>query len=472
MKKVLYDILRPHNQEHLLSFWDELTNVQKKNLSKQIKNIDFDEIDELIEKKVKRKPKQKIPDDLTPPDYFESKPKKKKQKKYYKIAKEKGAALVRQLRLAVFTVAGGQGSRLGYDGPKGTFPITPVEKKSLFQYFAEVIRANESRYGAVIPWYILTSTINNEQTQEFFSENNYFGLKKNNVIFIVQGTMPAIDYNGKILMEDKDSIALAPNGHGGSLLALKTSGALDDMRRRGIKHISYFQVDNPLVSIINPLFIGLHNMARSEMSSIMIRKTGPYEKIGNFCNSAGKLQIIEYSDLPEELAEKRNKDGSLSFIAGSPAIHLIKRSFVERLTEGGTISLPWHRADKKVSYIDDSGKKVIPEKPNSVKLETFIFDALPLAERTIILEAKREDEFAPTKNKTGVDSVDTCRKMLVERDVRWIEKAADIKIPRKENGKINCTVELNRLSYLDERDIKINKKKIIPPAAGEKVYYK
>jgi UDP-N-acetylglucosamine/UDP-N-acetylgalactosamine diphosphorylase len=471
MKNFLLQILKPHNQEHLLEFWEELSEQQKENLCEQIKGINFDEIDSLIKEYVLNTPVQKIPDDLTPPDYFSLFAENKTEKEYYEKALSKGKVLLKQSTVAAFTVAGGQGSRLGFDGPKGTFPITPVKKKSLFQYFAEVIKSNSKRYNSVIPWYIMTSMLNNDQIQDFFESNNYFGLKKNNVIFFVQGIMPAIDYNGRIVMDGKDSIALAPNGHGGSLLALKTSGALDDMKRRKIKHISYFQVDNPLVSIINPLFIGLHSLERSEMSAIMLKKSNPFEKLGNFCRSQGKLMIIEYSDLPDELALKKNSSGELAFIAGSPAIHIIKRKFVERLTVDGTLSLPWHRADKVVSSIDKSGNKVTPEKANAVKLESFVFDALPLAEKTILLEAEREYEFAPTKNKTGVDSVESCMSMLAERDAKWLEKGAKITLPRMENGKLDCVVELSRLSYLDMEDIKSTEKKIMIPKKGEKVYY-
>ena len=471
MKDSLLQILKPYNQEHLVKFWDELNESRRNKLAEQIKNINFDEIDRLTKKYVLEVPALKIPDDLSPPDYFSLKPNDLEQKKYYRKAVYKGLALLKQSKIAAFTVAGGQGSRLGFDGPKGTFPITPVKGKTLFQYFAELIRANAAKYDSVIPWYIMTSTLNDKQTREFFEKNNYFGLNKKNVIFFVQGTMPAIDYNGRIVLEGKDAIALAPNGHGGSLLALKTSGALDDMKRRNIKHISYFQVDNPLVSVINPLLIGLHSLNHSEMSAIMLKKTGPFEKLGNFCKSNGKLIIIEYSDLPDEFAEKKDNDGKLAFIAGSPAIHILKRKFVERLTTDGTLSLPWHRADKKVSYMDGTGDKITPEKPNAVKLETFIFDALPLADKTVILEAKRENEFAPTKNKTGVDSVESCRKMLAERDGKWLESAAKITLPRKENGGLDCVVELSRLSYLDKKNIKQTVKKFIVPGKKEEVYY-
>ena len=324
-----------------------------------------------------------------------------------------------------------------------------------------------------IPWYIMTSEMNDKATRTFFEQHSYFGLDRKNIMFFKQGTMPAISYEGKVLLDKKFSIALAPNGHGGSLLALRNSGALKDMKTRGVKYISYFQVDNPLVSVVNPLLIGLHVLESSDMSSIMLSKTGPFEKLGNFCVSNGKLMIIEYSDMPKELSEEVDESGKLCFIAGSPAIHVISCDFIESLTTDGNISLPWHRADKKVVYIDKNGRKLDPNEVNAVKLETFIFDALTLANKTIILEAVREEEFAPTKNKTGVDSVESCRCMLIERDAKRLERIVGIKLPRKANGELNCTVELSPLRYLDEEDVEanVNELSLNTPKAGEKVYY-
>lgn len=188
------------------------------------------------------------------------------------------------------------------------------------------------------------------------------------------------------------------------------------------------------------------------MSAIMLAKTGPFEKLGNFCVTKGRLEIIEYSDLPAELAESRNPDGSLRFIAGSPAIHMISRSFIEQLTAGGSLKLPWHRADKKVPYVDETGNPVKPETPNAVKLESFIFDAMPLAKRTMVLEGDRRSVFAPTKNRTGVDSAESCREMLIERDAKYLE-AAGVKIPRTADGMVDAKIELSPLVAFDAEDV-------------------
>ena len=222
------------------------------------------------------------------------------------------------------------------------------------------------------------------------------------------------------------------------------------MKKLGVEYISYFQVDNPLVPVANPLMIGLHALEKSEMSSIMLSKTNAFEKLGNFCVTGGKLQIIEYSDMPKELAE-RTTNGKLDFIAGSPAIHVISREFIERLTANGKLDLPWHRADKKVAYVTADGTPVKPEAPNAVKLESFIFDALPLASSTIILEADRKECFAPTKNATGVDSAESCRAMLCARDARRMDLAG-VKVPRKDDGTPDCIVELSPRKVFDDED--------------------
>ena len=207
-----------------------------------------------------------------------------------------------------------------------------------------------------------------------------------------------------------------------------------------------------MVTIANELFIGLHALEDSEMSAIMLAKTNAFEKLGNFCISNNELSIIEYSDMPDELATATDENGVLKFIAGSPAIHVISRDFVERLTADGTLNLPWHRADKKVPCLDENGVLTTPEKENAVKLEAFIFDALPLASKTMILEADRNNEFAPTKNKTGIDSVESCRQMLMERDAKWLENAG-ISVPRNDDGSLACKLELSPLKFIDQADV-------------------
>ena len=207
------------------------------------------------------------------------------------------------------------------------------------------------------------------------------------------------------------------------------------------------------------------------MSAIMLAKTGPHEKLGNFCVSGGRLNIIEYSDLPEELAQKRNPDGSLAFLAGSPAIHMISRRFVADLTANGSLKLPWHRADKKIPAVDAAGVQVKPDAPNGVKLESFIFDALPLAKRTMILEGERKEVFAPTKNATGVDSAESCRQMLIDRDARRLE-AAGVVVPRRADGSVDAKIEISPAAVLDDEDARayVEKHRLTRIEPGAELY--
>ncbi|MBQ7695521.1 MAG: UDPGP type 1 family protein, partial [Lentisphaeria bacterium] len=394
-------------QEHLLEYDSPL-------LEKQLEAIDWEALPGLAAKYVLEKPRVAIPDDVKPAPYFPLHPRTEAEKRLQQDARKRGEELLRQGKVACLTVAGGQGTRLGFDGPKGTYPIGPLSGRTLFEYFAGSIARAGEKFGKPLRWYVMTSALNREATEKFFREHDFLGLAPEQVFFFTQGTMPAFGYDGKLLMSSPESLALSPDGHGGTLLALRKSGALEQMKKDGAEYISYFQVDNPLVPVVNPLFIGMHDLEGSEMSAIMLAKTNAFEKLGNFCVCGGHLEIIEYSDLPAELAESRNPDGSLRFISGSPAIHVISRAFVEKLTASGRLDLPWHRADKKIPCIGDPK----PESPNGVKLESFIFDALALARKTLVLEGDRAEMFAPTKHATGVDSAESCREMLIARDLR------------------------------------------------------
>lgn len=465
-------ILRDHGQTRLADRMEKMTDENRARLEKQLADIDFDELDSLIRKYVLKKPETAIPADLSPAPFFRLTPENEEQKEYYRKAEAKGRKLLGSGKVAMLVVAGGQGTRLGFDGPKGTYPICPVTGKTLFQYFAEEIGRVSKKYGHVIPWYVMTSELNDRPTRKFFADHEYFGLDAGSVRFFTQGTMPAIGYDGQLLLGAPDSLALSPNGHGGTLLALKKSGALDEMKREGVEYISYFQVDNPLVPLADVLFLGLHALEGSRMSARMLPKTNPFEKLGNFCISGGRLHIIEYSDMPDELAQRKNEKGELAFLAGSPAIHVISRDFVESLTADGRLNLPWHRADKKVPFLDDSGQTVKPSEPNAVKLESFIFDALPLAEKTMILEGCRAEHFAPTKNQTGVDSAESCRAMMCMRDARRLELAG-IPVPRRADGTPDCLVEISPALVCDDADAaaRLNRNDFPVPEKGGKVYY-
>jgi UDP-N-acetylglucosamine/UDP-N-acetylgalactosamine diphosphorylase len=301
-----------------------------------------------------------------------------------------------------------------------------------------------------------------------FQENDYFGLNPADVILFPQGTMVCFDTKGKILLSEKGCLSTSPDGHGGSLRALYAGGALADMEKRGVEQISYFQVDNPLVYVVDPLFIGLHVLDGAEMSSKAVIKTSPLEKVGNFVLVDGKVTVIEYSDLPEELAHKKNKDGKLMIEYGSIAIHVISRDFVKRINEHG-FSLPWHRAVKKVPFINEQGLRVEPAQPNAVKLETFVFDALPLAKKSIILEIDRKEQFAPIKNATGVDSLESSRQLQLERAAKWLTLAG-VEVPCHPDGTIDVQVEISPLFALDADELTQKRDQIPQLTAGRKFY--
>ncbi|AQQ72026.1 putative uridylyltransferase [Limihaloglobus sulfuriphilus] len=419
------------NQQHLLKYWDELPQAGQQSFLAELSELDFESIPDWIQNYVTDNKQGQIPSDLKPAPYYPANPREADQ------ARTLGRRLISEGKVGAFVVAGGQGTRLGYDGPKGCYPVSPIRKKPLFQIFAENILAARRRYNAVIPWYIMTSPLNNDATVKFFEDNGWFGLGEETVFIFMQGTMPNFDFDGKILLADKGSLAKSPDGHGGSLKALHRSGASAHMAKFGVEYISYFQVDNPLIKIIDPLFIGLHALSNAEMSSKALKKREPLEKVGNFCLVDGRVTVIEYSDLPEDEAAAVNPDGSLRFELGSIAIHIINRSFVERLCQGGSFRLPLHRAVKKIPCLNENGELAEPAEENGVKLETFVFDALPLARRSIILETLREEEFAPVKNAQGKDSPEVTAKMLSERAARWISSAG-VEVPE-------CTIDMSPL---------------------------
>ena len=460
--------LKKHRQSHLLAFWDQLNAAQRRDLLAQIDEIDFSEMDDRLARLVKEFTPSAIPADLAPaPTYGPDAANAQEQRKYGQ-ARDLGKRLISAGKVAAFVVAGGMGTRLGFNGPKGNFPLTPIRNKTLFQVFAETIAAVSQKYQTDCPWYIMTSPLNFAQTKEIFQSNNYYGLDRENVFIFQQGTLPNFGLDGKILLADKARISRSPDGHGGSFKALGRSGALEDMRRRGIEFISYFQVDNALVNIFDPLFIGLHTLDMAEMSSKAIPKAGPKEKVGNFCLIDGKVNVIEYSDLPDGLAEKRNPDGALVFGLGSIAIHIISTSFVEKLNAGG-FSLPLHRAIKKIPHIDRQGKLVEPTEPNSVKLESFVFDALPLASNSIILQTRRSEEFAPVKNATGPDSPETARQMTVARAADWL-KSAGLTVPRRSDGSPDCLIEIAPSFAINKADVKSRKGRIPSIKPHDTVY--
>ncbi len=438
-------------QRQVFSFFDRLSASAQDRLLSEAAEIDLPELDGLVRALVTGAPGSSPGVDLeglSPAPYVRL-PERGGDAPSWDAARAAGEAAIRAGRVAAFTVAGGQGTRLGFDGPKGTFPVTPVRRKPLFQVFAEKLLAAERRYGCRLHWFIMTSHQNHDASVAFFEEHGHFGLDRSRVHFFRQGRMPAVDYSGRILLESPGSIALSPDGHGGSLRALDRSGALDLMASEGIDTLSYFQVDNPLVRCIDPAFIGWHVSSGSEMSSKMVPKAYPEEKLGHFCIRQGRLVVIEYSDLPMALQRERDaSSGALRYEAGSIAIHAIDREFIRRMSRGSG-GLPFHRADKKIATVDASGADVRPAAPNGVKFELFVFDALPFARGPVVVETRRSDDFSPVKNADGVDSPATCRADQLRQYGRWLS-AAGIPFAADPSGLPEFDLEISPLFGYDE----------------------
>lgn len=452
--------LRRIGQEQVLHFADELSDAQHHALVAQLAALDLESVPAWVETYVRKRPASGAPADLSPVRAYPLDPKNPSRPWDRAAAMRAGEDMLRAGQVAVFTVAGGQGSRLGFDGPKGVFPGGAVTGKPLFVCIADWIVAARRRYGAPIPWCVMTSPLNHKETVSFFEAHSHCGVPKDDVIFFQQGVMPSFDAaTGRLLLANKGELATNPDGHGGSLRAMHTSGAVAQLKRRGVEHISYTQIDNPLVRAVDPVFLGLHAKApdsSGEMSSKMVAKAHAGEKVGVFCESGGRTMVIEYSDMPEALSKATNPDGSLKFNAGSIAVHIIGRAFVERLnenTEGG-FALPFHRADKKVPFVDsDTGELVQPAAPNAVKLEAFVFDAIPLCRSSIVVETDRVEEFAPIKNAEGADSPTTSRQIQTERAARWLEHAG-VKVARRKDGVADCVLEISPLTAMWPDDLK------------------
>jgi UDP-N-acetylglucosamine/UDP-N-acetylgalactosamine diphosphorylase len=436
--------LRKHGQEHVLAWWAQLDEDQGRKLLAQLRATDFDLLKRLYAERARtfavptRDRISPVPvDRLDPAD---------------RTTTERGEQALRRGEVAVLVVAGGQGIRLGCDHPKGMFPIGPVTNKPRFQIHAEKVCALARRYGKPIPFLVMTSPATHEETEAFFKQHNYFGLPSADVFFFCQGTMPALDMaTGRVLMEERGRLFASPNGHGGTLTALADSGLLDRLDQRGIRQIYYFQVDNPLARVADPQFLGHHLAIDAEVSCKIIPKDGPQDKLGNLALIDGRLGIIEYSDLPEELARATGANGHLWLWAGSPAIHYFSVDFLKRVTQGA-LRIPYHVARKKVPYLDEFGQVVQPAKENALKFEMFIFDVLPLAERWTVVETNRREEFMPLKNATGPDSPETVRQALSNLAGDWLENSG-VAVPKRDNGDVAFPLEISPCFALDAQEL-------------------
>jgi UDP-N-acetylglucosamine/UDP-N-acetylgalactosamine diphosphorylase len=436
--------LKRHGQEHLLLGWEHLDVAGRAALANQLAGIDLDEIDRLYA--ARDKPSAVPTADRLAPILTET------AGTVDAVTTRLGHEALGRGELAVLLVAGGQGTRLGFDKPKGVFPIGPVSNKTLFQIHADKVFALGRRYGRPVPSLVMTSPATHADTTAYFADHDYFGLGRDNIYFFQQGTMPAVDIaTGGLLLEAPGVLFSSPNGHGGTLTALSETGVLDEIARRGVRHVFYFQVDNPLVKVGDPAFLGKHIALRSEASSKAIAKAYPKEKMGVLALIDGRCGIVEYSDLPEELCHKTDAKGRLVFGAGSPAIHLFDLEFLRRITQGAS-RLPFHVARKKVPHVDPAGTRVEPTAENALKFEMFVFDALPMADRWLVMESPREEEFSPVKNATGVDSPATAKLAIANLAGAWLEQAG-VQVARNAEGNVAEPLEISPRFAIDADEL-------------------
>jgi UDP-N-acetylglucosamine/UDP-N-acetylgalactosamine diphosphorylase len=432
--------LNKYGQEHVLFGWERLTAEERAALVGQLQALDLEELRRLYAQRDNAVPVPSA-DRIAPlpgvlPDAEDA------------DARRLGEQTLAAGEVATLVVAGGQGSRLGFEHPKGMFPIGPVSGKSLFQLHAEKVLARTRKTDVPIPFLVMTSHATHAETETFFQQHDYFGLPPADVYFFRQGTMPALDLaTGRLLLEKPGRLFTSPNGHGGTLTAMADSGLLDALHHRGVRQIFYFQVDNPLVKIAEPQFLGQHVRANADVSTKVIPKEGPFDRLGNLVLIDSKKSIIEYSDLPAELAERRDAKGSLLISAGNPAIHIFSLKFLQRVMGGAAESLPYHLARKKVPYWDTRKDTAVdPSKENALKFERFIFDVLPLAPRWVAVATSRREEFFPLKNATGADSPEVVKRAISDLAADWLRRAGADVAP-------GAVVEISPLAALEPADV-------------------
>ena len=453
----LLDLLRKHGQNHILDHYQGLNPIKRQAFIRGLAQLDFSLAFKLYKEFSQQKRSIFLPSQIEPA-FIIPIPKTAGEIHQRKEAVKLGESLIRGNQVAVLIVAGGQGTRLGFPGPKGSFLISSIKKKTLFQLFAESIRAVSNRYQAILPLLIMTSQENHEETQAFFESYDFFSLNRNQVHFFSQGMLPTLTPGGELILKDAENLLANPDGHGGSLKALYESGLAERLKGQGVSEIFYCQVDNPLARIADPAFIGVHRQEEADISTKVVRRRDLEEKVGIYGRVNGKPAIIEYSDFSPEDYRSLDERGNIRYWSGNIAIHMISLSFVERMNREG-FALPYHRAIKEVEGLRPGGRS---ERMKGLKFETFVFDSIPLAQKSICMEVAREEEFAPVKNQTGADSPDTARQAMTNLFIQWLTEAGAQVSP-------GAQVEISPLFALDKEELmeKLKGKKV---AVREDIY--
>ena len=389
--------LKKYGQEHVLKYYDELLDEQRNTLIEQIDRTDFTVIGQAAETG-KRGTIAPIKA-MTIPEIEMG------RERFERI----GMEAVKAGKLGAVLLAGGMGTRLGSDAPKGMYDIGISKPVYIFQRLIENLMKVVEKAGNYIQLFVMTSEKNHDATVGFFKEHDYFGYDKDYIAFFKQDMAPAADFDGKVYMEAKDSIATSPNGNGGWFLSMKKSGLLELVEKRGIEWLNVFAVDNVLQSIADPVFAGAVLEGGYSVGSKVIRKVNPQEKVGVMCTEDGRPSIVEYIELTEDMLTQRDENGEYAYNFGVILNYLFK---VDKLVNLLERKLPYHKSAKKIPYINEAGELVKPEEPNGYKYEQFILDMIQMLDSCLPFEVVRGKEFAPIKNKTGVDSVESARELL------------------------------------------------------------
>ena len=430
--------LEAHGQEHVLRFWDRLDAGQREALLGQVATLELTAVDRM-RGLLTSEPAMRSGEAMDPAPVIHLEGGEAQQ------ARAVGERLLREGKVGVILVAGGQGSRLGYDGPKGAYAIGAVSGASLFFFHMRKVLALEQRFDTQIPVYIMTSEANDATTRARFEAEAYFGLDPSRVFFFTQGMWPALDADGRIILDAPGHIFMGPDGHGGTLAALKREGMLDDMRSRGLSTLFYFQVDNPLVEVADPAFLGIHTERGADISLKVCAKRDAAEGLGVVVDRGGRCAVVEYTELTEEQKTATGTDGQLLFRYGSVAIHVFDFEF---LCREAVAALPLHVAHKKVPVCNVDGDVQAPSEPNAYKFEKFIFDVLPDANTVVNLAFDRAEEFSPLKNAEGSDSPETVRRDMVQKFAGWLA-ACGYDVPRDDSGASGVAIEIDPVFAYD-----------------------
>lgn len=443
------------SQEHVLAHWDDLDEIARAKLATQIDEVDFD----LLLTAESRPPLHpQYEESLQPPPVITL-----EEQSFSREAFLEGEHCLSEGRVGVVLVAGGMGTRLGFEQPKGMFPIGPVSGHTLFQVLIERIVALGRRYGVRIPLYLMTSDATHKATIQFLRENDAFGLNPDDLRVFCQGALPAIDATTRrLLMAGPGELVTCPDGHGGFLDAARKSGCLDDMARRGIDVLFYGQLDNPLLCIADPELIGHHLLAHADVTTQVVRRVNPAEKVGMFVARGPKVWILEYSELPKEIATATDDDGAPLFWAGNTGVHLFRVPFLKRIASD-PYALPAHPCRKQVAYMDEQGRIQEPDAPNAIKFEKFIFDLLHHTRRSVLVESDRAATFAPVKNPDSMttDTAATARAAMVKLHTGWLRHAGTQVAP-------GVDVEISPLFALNRSDLG---SKTLAPSIGEPAFF-